>query len=290
MKKIIALLLVLASVASMSIPALAVTGLQVGQTATVSCNSAGLKIRATPSTSDGNYDIVGNGTEVMITSVPNSSWYGVKVTKYVKGSNGTGYTGLTGYAMANFIVGSTTTTPTNPPSNPTTPTGTAFVAVISGTDVNVRDEAGTGGDSLGTVSESDGTFTCYRPATAVYKNGHYWVQIKDNSNDKFVGDYGWIAATYVMAGNSMSQNRTACSVCGSSLSLEKQVRSQYKNTGNGYHNCNGGSEQLICPIYTGREIKTYTCNSNSSHPEAKTVIFTPNIRSCQMTAWLNQYN
>lgn len=286
MKKIIALLLVLASVASLSIPALAVSGLQVGQTATVSCNSAGLKIRATPSTNDGNYDIVGNGTEVLITSVPNSSWYGVKVTKYVKGSNGTGYTGLTGYAMADFIVGTPTSTPTNPPSNPTTPTGTAFTAVISGNNVNVRNEAGTGGDSLGTVSESDGTFTCYRPATPVYKNGYYWVQIKDNSKDNFDGDYGWIAATYVMAGTSMSQNRTSCSVCGSSLTLKDTDRSLYANTGNGYHNCNGGSALQPCTYNTGREIKYYTCNGSSAHPTAKTVIFTYEIRGCQMAAWL----
>lgn len=288
MKRLLALVLVIISVTAIFIPAGAVTGLQVGQTATVSVNSAGLKIRKSPSTSDGTYWLVGNGTEVKITSVPNNTWYGVEVTKYVKGTNGTGYVGLRGYAKADFISGtpSTPTTPTPPPGG-STPTGTAFTAVISGTNVNVRQNSPTGG-SLGTVSESDGIFTCYRPATPVSSGGHYWVQIKDNSNNKFSGDYGWIAATYVMAGSSMANVRTACSVCGSSVTEVSRKRSFYKNTGSDYHNCNGGA-LMICSKNMGKEVREYQCNRNSSHPRAKTVIFTDNIRGCQMTAWVNQY-
>lgn len=114
MKKFIALALVIMSVVAIAIPASAVTGLQIGQTATVSVGNAGLKIRKTASTSDGTYWIVGNGTKVEITSVPNNSWYGVKVTKYVKGSYGTGYVGLTGYAQASYITGT--------PASPSIPT------------------------------------------------------------------------------------------------------------------------------------------------------------------------
>lgn len=115
MKKLLALALVIMSVVAIAVPAMAVTGLQIGQTATVSVNSAGLKIRRTASTNDGTYWIVGNGTEVKITSVPNNTWYGVEVTKYVKGSNGTGYVGLKGYAQASFITG--TPTPPSVPNN-----------------------------------------------------------------------------------------------------------------------------------------------------------------------------
>lgn len=282
MKKIIAILLVLTSVVSLSIPALAVTGLQVGQTATVSCNSAGLKIRATPSTDDGDYDIVGNGTEVLITSVPNSSWYGVKVTKYVKGSYGTGYTGMTGYAMANFIVGTPTSTPTNPPSNPTTPNGTAYTAIINGTGVRVRSAAGTDSNELGTVSQEDGTFTCYRPTTPVYKNNHYWVQIQDNGTDSFSGNYGWIAASYVMVGTSLTHDRTSCSVCGNALTLVRTEHKRLENTGSDYHYCYGGSQQLICTTYNVRETKTYHCTHDSSHPDAKTVKTRYSVPSCQI--------
>lgn len=113
MKQIVALILAIMSVVSVALPAMADTGLQIGQTATVSVNSAGLKIRRTANTNDGTYWIVGNGTEVKITSVPNNTWYGVEVTKYVKGSNGTGYVGLEGYAQAKFITG-TPATPSVP--------------------------------------------------------------------------------------------------------------------------------------------------------------------------------
>ena len=286
MKKLLALALVIISVLSISIPALAVTGLQIGQTGTVSVNSAGLKIRNSPSTSSSTYWLVGDGTEVRITSVPNSTWYGVEVTKYVKGSNGTGYVGLKGYAMASFISG-TPITPTNPTTPPSggTPSGTPFTAVIGGTEVNVRQNSPTG-NSLGTVNESDGVFTCYRPATPVQSGGHFWVQIKDNANNKFAGDYGWIAATYVMSGSSMANARTSCSVCGNGVTQISRVRSFYKNTGNGYHNCDGGS-LLICSINMGKEVRTYQCNNNSSHPNAKTVIFTDGIRGCQLENWKN---
>ena len=285
LKRVLALVLVAVSMFAVAIPT-EVAASAVGQTGTVSCNNAGLKIRKTASTKESTYWLVGNGTKVKITSVPDSTWYGVEVTTYVKGSNGTGYKGLKGFAQQSFITGVTNSpNPTTPPGGggSGTPSGTSFNAVISGTSVNVRKDSPSGG-SLGTVSESDGSFTCYRPATPVQSGGHFWVQIKDNSSNKFSGDYGWIAATYVMAGTSISSNRTACSVCGKSVTLNKTTRSFYKNTGNGYHNCTG-SGQLLCSINMGREIKEYKCSGNSSHPIAKTVIFTDGIRGCQLPAW-----
>lgn len=286
-KRLLALALVAMCMVSMCLigtSALAAEVAGTGSATITSANGGAVNVRSKPSISAALAPVgtLPVGTSVTLTARDTDSsgntWYKIKRNNDV------------GWVRSDFLknisfTASGGTTPTNPPSGGGTPTGVSFTAVISGTNVNVRKDSPTGA-SLGTVSESDGTFTCYRPATPVSSGGHYWVQIKDNSNNKFSGDYGWIAATYVMAGSSMSSARTACSVCGSSLTQTSKVRSFYKNTGNGYHNCDGGPS-LPCSINMGKEIREYKCNGTSGHPTAKTVIFQDGIRGCQLTAWVN---
>ncbi|MBQ9262874.1 MAG: hypothetical protein IJ189_01530 [Clostridia bacterium] len=101
--RILAIALVAISIMAVAIPSMAETGMTVGQKAMVVCNSAGLKIRASASSEESLYWNVGSGTIVEILAVPNSSWYKVKVTKYVEGLHGTGWKGMIGYAKQEFL-------------------------------------------------------------------------------------------------------------------------------------------------------------------------------------------
>lgn len=101
--RILAIALVAISIMSVAIPSMAETGMTVGQKAMVICDNAGLKIRASASEQENLYWIVGRSTVVKILSVPNSSWYKVKVTDYVEGLHGTGWNGLIGYAKQEYL-------------------------------------------------------------------------------------------------------------------------------------------------------------------------------------------
>lgn len=262
LKRILSLALLAASLFAIALPSEALAGLKVGDTGIVSVNSAGLNIRKTASTSDGTYWNVGNGTEVEITSVPNSTWYGVTVTKYVKGSYGTGYVGLKGYAMASYISPGSTTNPPNPTTPPTSGTLRFGFANLSSGFVYIRSQPNGSASTLGQLEKREPLLYRDTKLNSTGSDGLQWYKI-----EKPIA--GYVAAKYVgsggnAGGSSEGSRAPYCVSCQSQMFADRVV-SGTRTYVDGNVNSNG----QLRSWYGLRLRVSYTC---ASHPTGSSTI------------------